>query len=78
MDHPCHSEESTRGEHRQSRVLKPVIEELVRTEVHPPLLELLVDKILIVSNVKTKGRYTEAFLIWLSDGEKSIQGECTE
>jgi hypothetical protein len=78
MAHPCHSEESTRGDHRQGRVLKPVIKELVRTEVHPPLLELLVDKILVVSNVKAKGRYTEAFRIWLSDGEKSIQGESAE
>ena len=74
MDHTSHYEESIPGGHRAGRVLKPVIKELVRTEVHPPFLELLVDKILIVSNVKAKGGNTEAFRIWLSDGEKSIQG----
>jgi len=75
MDHTFRYKEHIRGDHRPGRVLKPVIKELVRTEVHPRFLELLVDKILIVSNVKTKGRNTEAFCIWLSDGEKSIQGQ---
>ncbi|MCJ1243149.1 hypothetical protein MMC30_000346 [Trapelia coarctata] len=77
MDHTSRYKGSIRGDHRPGRVLKPVIKELVRTEVHPPLLELLVDKILIVSNVKAKGRNTEAFRIWLSDGEKSIQAGLT-
>lgn len=75
MDQPSHHEESIRGSIKPGRALKPVIKELVRTEVHPPLLELLVDKILIVSNVKAKGRNTEAFRIWLSDGQNSIQGK---
>ena len=54
--------------------LKPVIRELVRTRVYPPFLKLLVDKILIVPHVKKDGKRSEAYRIWLSDGEKSIQG----
>ncbi|MCJ1431116.1 hypothetical protein MMC27_000467 [Xylographa pallens] len=53
--------------------LKPVIKELVRTGVHPPLLKLLVDKILIVPHVRKDGKGSEAYRVWLSDGEKSIQ-----
>ncbi|MCJ1385996.1 hypothetical protein MMC17_009121 [Xylographa soralifera] len=53
--------------------LKPVIEELVRTGVYPPLLKLLVDKILIVPHVRKDGKNSQAYRVWLSDGEKSIQ-----
>ncbi|MCJ1477218.1 hypothetical protein MMC13_005889 [Lambiella insularis] len=55
--------------------LKPVIRELARTEVHPPFLKLLVDKLWIVSQRKGKaeGGKTEAYKLWLSDGEKKIQ-----
>ena len=54
--------------------LKPVIRELVRTGVHPPFLKLLVDKILIVPQVRKDGTSSQAYRVWLSDGEKSIQG----
>ena len=54
--------------------LKPVIRELVRTGVYPPLLRLLVDKILIVPHVRKDGKSSETYRVWLSDGEKSIQG----
>ncbi|MCJ1405362.1 hypothetical protein MMC11_008589 [Xylographa trunciseda] len=54
-------------------VLKPVIRELVRTRVYPPFLKLLVDKILIVPQVRKDGKSSEAYRVWLSDGEKSIQ-----
>ncbi|MCJ1321711.1 hypothetical protein MMC15_007056 [Xylographa vitiligo] len=53
--------------------LKPVIRELVRTGVYPPLLRLLVDKILIVAHVRKDGKSSETYRVWLSDGEKSIQ-----
>ena len=59
----------------QPRILKPVIKELVRTEVYPPSLELLVDRITIVPNIKDKKGMLEAFRVWLNDGDKCIQGK---
>ncbi|MCJ1281232.1 hypothetical protein MMC26_000550 [Xylographa opegraphella] len=53
--------------------LKPVIRELVRTGVHPPFLKLLVDKILVVPYLRNDGKKSEAYRVWLSDGEKIIQ-----
>ena len=71
-DPPLVTERGVKG---QSRILKPVIKELVRTEVHPPFLELLVDKITIVPNIKDKKGILKAFRIWLNDGDKRIQGK---
>ena len=55
-------------------ILKPVIKELIRTEFCPRTLRLLVDKILITRLPKVKGQRKEAYRLWLSDGEKAIQG----
>ena len=58
-----------------SFTLKPVIKELVRTQVCFPNLRLLVDKvsITVLSEVKsTLGN--EAYRLFLTDGEKTIQG----
>ena len=56
-------------------VLKPIIEELVRTEVYPQSLKFLVDKIFIVPIIDPNDQVRkEAYRIWLSDGENAIQG----
>ena len=54
--------------------LKPVISELVRTEICFPNLKLLVDRILVVTlpNADPTKR-NEAFKLILTDGEKTIQ-----
>lgn len=55
--------------------LKPIIKELVRTQVCFPNLKLLIDKVSIVvlpKNEHTTG--TEAYRLLLTDGEKTIQG----
>ena len=55
--------------------LKPVIKELVRTQVCFSNLKLLVDKVSIVilpENQNTTSH--EAFRLFLTDGEKTIQG----
>ena len=54
--------------------LKPVIKELLRTEVCAPDLVLLVDRIYVVDLPNAKKRGTEGFKLYLSDGEKVIQG----
>lgn len=57
--------------------LKPVIKELVRTQVCFPNLKFLVDKVSIVvlqGNQTTTGK--EAYRLFLTDGEKTIQGMC--
>ena len=58
---------------KQSTDLKPVIQEIVRTEVCPTPVTLLVDRVHIVPYIHD-GEETQAYRIWLSDGEKSIQG----
>ena len=54
--------------------LKPIIRELVRTQVCFPNIQLLLDRIMVTRISKHEdGRETEAFRLYLSDGEKSIQ-----
>ena len=56
--------------------LKPIIKEIVRTQVCFPNVRLLVDKISIVTLNKLDAHSgNEAFRLVLSDGEKSIQGQ---
>lgn len=56
-------------------VLKPIIEELVRTQVCFPNLKLLVDRLSVVTLPPTEqSARNKAFRLYLSDGEKSIQG----
>lgn len=56
--------------------VKPIIKELVRTEVCFPDLKLLVDKVYIVNLSNPDDQPSrEAFRLYLSDGEKMIQGE---
>ena len=56
--------------------LKPVLREMVRTGVLVPKVTLLVDKI-IIARVPTSPDSTpmEAYRMYLTDGEKSIQGK---
>ena len=53
--------------------LKPVIKELIRTQVCPEKLELLLDH-LSVQPVDVNGRRRETYRMWLGDGEVAIQG----
>jgi hypothetical protein len=53
--------------------LKPVIRELLRTELCIEPVKLLVDKIHVTSRI-VEEEVREAYLIWLSDGEQAIQG----
>ena len=55
-------------------VFKPVIKELVRTEVCPKVLRLLVEKIHILPVQNSDGEACQTYQVWLSDGEKMIQG----
>ena len=54
--------------------LKPVIKELLRTGVCPQTVKLLVDRIFIVTLTELISRRNEAFRLYLSDGQKTIQG----
>ena len=53
--------------------IKPIIAELVRTQVCFPNIKLLVDRIAIVK-VPSDPPGLEAYRMWLTDREKSIQG----
>ena len=60
--------------------LKPAIKELVRTQVCFPNIKLLVDKISIVKVPSaTNSSSLEAYLMYLTDRKKTIQGlySCT-
>ena len=55
--------------------LKPIIQELVRTQVCFPNIKLLVDKITIVKVPSTTDSSSlAAYLMYLTDREKTIQG----
>lgn len=54
--------------------LKPVIKELVRTQVMFPDVELLVDKMNIVKTASRGNDHFGTYLVYLTDNEKSIQG----
>lgn len=54
--------------------LKPIIKEIVRTQVCFPNVRLLVDKISIITLSGAQSG-NEAFHLLLTDGEKSIQGQ---
>lgn len=55
--------------------VKPVIHELVRTQVCFPNLKLLVDKIVVVTLPDVDELSgNEAYKLTLTDGEKTIQG----
>ena len=53
--------------------MKPIIQELVRTQVCFPNIKLLVDKISIVK-VPSQPSDLEAYILYLTDREKIIQG----
>lgn len=58
--------------------VKPIIKELVRTQVCFPNIKLLVDKISIVKIPSTtESSSLEAYLLYLTDREKTIQGSHT-
>ncbi len=55
--------------------IKPVIKELVRTQFCFPDIVLLVDKIIITKILSAKSPHNlEAYRLYLTDREKSIQG----
>ena len=57
--------------------IKPIIKEIVRTQVCFPNIKLLVDKISILkvpSTTESSG--LEAYCMYLTDREKTIQGLC--
>jgi hypothetical protein len=56
--------------------LRPSIQELIRTQVYPETLILLIDRVHIVP-ISRDGRNREAYRLWLTDGEKGIQGKLT-
>lgn len=57
--------------------LRPVIDEIVRTQVCPSTATLLVDRISVIRTVKAlRPGGDQTFRIWLTDGQKSIQGAC--
>ena len=70
-----HSGDLTDFASRPEYALKPVIKELVRTQVCFANLKLLVDKVTVVilrgDENATGG---EAYRLFLTDGEKTIQG----
>lgn len=56
-------------------ILKPIIRELARTQVCFPNLKFLVDRISIVTLPRREqATENEAYRLYLTDGEKSIQG----
>jgi len=52
--------------------LKPCITEILRTNYCQAGLTMLVDKVVLVTMTKTE--FNRAYRLYLSDGEKSIQG----
>lgn len=57
--------------------LKPIIDEMVRTGICPYAITLLVDHIAVAkASGTTRQEGDQAFFLWLSDGNKSIQGMC--
>lgn len=65
----------TESQNKGSTTIKPVIKELVRTQFCFPNIVLLVDKIIIARISPAKGfGDVEAYRLYLSDREKSIQG----
>lgn len=58
------------------RDLKPIIKEVVRTQVCFPNLRLLVDRISVITlPANEQGSGNEAYRLCLTDGKKTIQGQ---
>ena len=55
--------------------LKPVIKELLRTQVCPIQPMLLIDRVIIVTLPHKRKGYINAYRLYLTDGEMSIQGK---
>lgn len=64
-----------RASHDEDSVsyIKPIIKELVRTQVCFPNIKLLVDRIFTVK-VPTESSGLKAYLMYLTDRQKTIQG----
>ncbi|MCJ1351412.1 MAG: hypothetical protein MMC33_001396 [Icmadophila ericetorum] len=65
--------DATAGDRESEYVFNPVIKELVRTEVCPKSLRLLVEKIHILPVQDSNGEEFQTYQLWLSDGAKMIQ-----
>lgn len=69
----------TRASHNEDSVsyIKPIIKELVRTQVCFPNIKLLVDKISIVKVPSAaESSDLKAYLMYLTDRQRTIQGFC--
>lgn len=65
----------TESKNKGSTTIKPVIKELVRTQFCFPDIVLLVDRIIIGKVPSAEGSGdVEAYRLYLTDREKSIQG----
>ena len=74
-DEPLYISAGPRHDEDSQSYLKPIIKELVRTQVCFPDIKLLVDKISIVKIPSaTEPSCLEAYLMYLTDREKTIQG----
>lgn len=77
MENPYIARGAAKARHDEDSAfyLKPIIKELVRTQVCFPNIKLLVDKISIVKVPSaTDASSLEAYLMHLTDREKTIQG----
>ncbi len=69
------AEANTTSKHNGSTTIKPVIQELVRTQFCFPDIVLLVDKIIIARvSSANDSENVEAYRLYLTDREQSIQG----
>lgn len=63
-------------EFKSELCLKPIIKELVRTQVCFPNVKLLVDRVSIVTLPATKeSTEIQAYRLYLTDGDWTIQGK---
>ena len=68
-------EEKTASQDDAKVPLKLVIREILRTQVCPKTIRLLVDKIRVRKVFEGCSRGDETYRIWLTDGELLIQGK---
>lgn len=69
------AEANTTSKDNGSTTIKPVIQELVRTQFCFPDIVLLVDKIIIARiSSANDSENVEAYRLYLTDREQSIQG----
>ena len=68
-------EEKTNSQDEAKAPLKRVIREILRTQVCPKTIRLLIDRIHIRKVFNGCARGDETYRMWLTDGELMIQGK---